>query len=533
MKYAYILLSLVLFSGTSTLIAQEDNVNFDDVKVIKEYSAQLGDFDKINIEPILPVFDLSSRKYKYSVRAIPMKLKYEKPKIRPLALPEPKPIHLNKYLVKLGYGYPKFLNAELSVGYKSGNMNSNIDLSHLSIDNTLKIKDQKNSITKLDFNFFDRKNEMDLEYGLNGSIDVRYYNLYAVNDFSFDSLIQTKRRLNIGDFSAIIKKEELISNLNNKTEFNYQFIQLNTGKILENIFTIKNTSEYNFNENTSLNLPVTAQTLIGTKTFALQANPFIQYSTRLFNIRAGGDMGKTQDLDFIYPYAEISSNLFDNFIEIFASVDNQIFNNTDYIKSQINPFMNFDKDSIATSVYNNYTLGVRNSLEGAKLEFIVTYQKIKNKLFFAPNFFDDRIFNTIYDGGKNIKLQVNLAYKILPQLEITGNVTNNIYTMDNIAKPWYNPALTANFTTKTELLSKKLFIQGELFFASQSWYQDYYRNKKKLPSLFDISSKTGYKFHKSSSIFVEVNNIFAQNYQKWYQYPSYGLNFLAGMELRF
>lgn len=527
MKYTYILISLILVFGTSALIAQEDNVKFDDVKVFKEYSAQLGDFDKINIEPILPVFDLSSRKYKYSVRAIPMKLDYEKPKIRPLALPEPKPVHLNKYLVKFGYGYPKFLNAELSLGYKSGNMNSNIDFNHLSIDNTAKIKDQKNSITKLDFNFFNRKNEMDLEYGLCGSIDVRYYNLYAVDGYA---LAHAKRRLNRGDFSAAFKKEELISNLDNKTELSYQFIQLNTGKILENIFTIKNTSEYDFTENTSLNLPVTAQTLAGTKTYELQAKPFIQYSTRLININAGGDIGKTQDLDFIYPYAEISSNLFDNFIEIFASVDNQIFNNTDYIKSQINPFMNFNEDSIATSVYNNYSVGVRNSLEGAKLEFIATYQKIKNKLFFVPDY---REFNSIYDSGKNIKLQVNLAYKILPQLEITGNVTNNIFTMDKIAKPWHTPALTANFTTKTELLNKKLLIQGELFFASQSWYQDYYRNKKKLPNLFDISSKAGYKFHKSSSIFVEVNNIFAQNYQRWYQYPSYGINFLAGMELRF
>ena len=516
------------------LSAQEDNVNFDDVKVFKEFSAEIGDFNKINIEPKLPVFDLNNRRYKYNVRAIPVKLEYEKPKIRPLALPEPEPVHLNKYFIKLGYGYPKLLDAEISVGYKKDNMNSNISLSHLSANNTEKLKNQRNSNTALNFSFFNRKNEMDLEYGVDGKVSGNYYYLYAdkVDKDSF-STSQSKRRFLRGTFNFRLKKEELISDLDNTLDISYDFLQLNTSSILENIFSINNNIEYKLSKYSTINLPLTISNVLGKKIVKLEAKPYFQYSSRLLNIKAGGDLGKTQDLSFVYPYAEISSNLFDNFIEIFASVDNQIFNNTDYLKSEINPFMDFDSDSIATTVSNNYSAGVRSSLEGVKIEFIASYQKFRNKLFFVSSLQDKRMFSSIYDGGKNIRLQLNLTYKILPQLEVQGNLTNNIYTMDNIAKPWHTPSLTANFSTKTELLDKKLSIKGGLYFASQSWYQDFDGNKKKLPGLFDLSAKAGYRIFKSSNIFVEVNNIFAQKYQRWYQYPSYGINLLAGMEIRF
>lgn len=535
MKYKNIILLAIISIFSSMLFSQEDTVKFDNVKVIKEFSVKIGDFNKIDIDPILPAFDLENRRYKYEVRAIPMKLEYEKPKIRPLALPEPKPIHLNNYFVKLAYGFPQFLNAELSLGHKSNNKSSNISLTHISANNTSKLKDQRNSTSQLAFSYSNRKNELDLEYGLRGKIDGSYYYLYADKTNSIDSFSTSdnKRRILAGDFRAMFKKEELTNNLDNKTELSYKFIQLNTNKILENIIEIKNTSTYNFNHFSSIKLPLKLKSTLGTKVIKLQAKPYFQYTTRLFNLKLGGDMGKTQDLDFIYPYAEISSNLFDNFIEIFASVDNQIFNNTNYLKSEINPFIDFNNDSISTSVFNNYTAGIRNSLEGAKIEFIATYQKLNNKLFFTPSFEDNRTFASIYESGKNIKLQLNLVYQVLPQLELAGNITNNTYTLDSIAKPWHTPSFTANFSTKTELLNKKLSIKGELYFATQSWYLDFDGNKKKLSSLFDISAKTSYKFLKNSNIFLEVNNIFAQKYQRWYQYPTYGINLLAGLEIRF
>jgi len=533
MKNIFQIIIILLIS--QILIGQEDQIKFDKVEVIKEFSAQIGNFNKISIEPKLPIFDLDSRRYKYNVRALTMKLDYEKPTIRPLALPDIKQSPINKYYLKLGYGIPKLIDVELSLGLLKNNLNSNISIKHISSDNSANVKDQKNSKTSIDFSFFNRKNELELEYGIEGGIDASYYYLYGTEANKIDSFStnENKRRYISGRFLAFVKKHELFDNFNNKTELGYSFLQLNTNKTFENTIDLKNTSDYRFSNYASLELPIVANFLTSSNVYLFRTTPHFKYSTRLINFKAGGDIGKSQDLNFIYPFGEISSNLFNNFIEIFVSAKNQIYNNSNYLKSRKNPFMNFNNDSISTSVYNNYSAGVRNSLEGAKIEFIASYQNIKNKLLFVPSNQDNRTFNTIYDSGKNIKLEANISYQIIPQLEVSGNMTKNIYEMDNEAKAWFNPDLTANFTTKTYLLDKKLSITGELFFATASWYKDLNGNKKKLSTLFDLGGNVSYKFLKSSQIYFQINNIFAQKYQKWYQYPNHGINLIGGLKLNF
>jgi len=78
-----------------------------------------------------------------------------------------------------------------------------------------------------------------------------------------------------------------------------------------------------------------------------------------------------------------------------------------------------------------------------------------------------------------------------------------------------------------------LHFKGELYFSSQSWYQKLDGKKYKLDPVFDISGELRYSVHKSTYLFCEINNIFASKYQRWYQYPAYGINILAGIEMGF
>lgn len=530
----YILILLTIFMAFLSY-GQEDDIKFDNVKVIKEFNADIGNFNKVNIDPKLHSFDLSSRNYKYIVRAIPLKLSYEKPQIRPLALTTPEPKVINNYNIKLGYGIPGFFRGRLSLGMKRGNSNSALTLNHISANNTKNLKDQRNSETTLDLSYFNRKNEIDLEYGLNGSVGGNYYYLYA-NEINKDTMFtsaENKRRFLRGDFNAMVKKDNILSNIDSKLSFGYKFLQINTDKKLENSFSIDNKNRYKFSEYFSFNLPIAVNFITSDDAYILKTKPYFSYSSRLINVKLGGEIGKSQDLNFMQPYGKISSNLFSNFLEVFVSVDNEIYNNSNYLKTLDNPFINFNEDSISTSFFNNYSGGLRSSFEGIKIEFIGNYQKFKNKLFYNTSNTDKRTFSSIYDDGTNFQLEANISYKILPQLEISGNLLKNFYKLDNLEKAWHTPDFTANFTAKTFLLSKKLSVTGELFFASQSWFKDIEGNKKKSDPLFDISGEARYKFLKNSYFFIEVNNIFAQKYQRWYQYPTYGINLLAGIEIGF
>lgn len=531
-KYIIILLVILLAFQSN---GQQDDIKFDNVQVIKEFNADIGNFNKVNIDPKLHSFDLKSRNYKYVVRAVPLKLSYEKPKIRPLALTTPEPKSINNSNIKLGYGIPSFFRGRLSLGMNKGNSNSAITLNHISAKNIDNLKDQRNSETSLDFSYFNRKNEIDLDYGINGSMGGNYYYLYAekINQDTSYTTADNKRRLLRGKFNVLLNKENIYANLDSKISFGYKFLQINTDKKIENIFSISNNNRYKFSNYFSFNLPINADFINSDNAYIFKTKPYFLYSSRLINLKLGGEFGKSQDLTFVQPFGKISSNLFSNFLEIFVCVDNNNYNNSNYLKTSVNPFINFEEDSIATSVFNNYSAGLRSSFEGVKIEFIANYQNFKNKLFFNTSNLDKRTFSTIYDSGNNLKLEANVTYRILPELEISGNVIQNFYTLDNLEKAWHTPDFTANFTAKTYLLSKKLSVEGELFFASQSWYKDLEGGNKKLDPLFDISGEARYKFLKNSHLFVEVNNIFAQNYQRWYQYPSYAINLLAGIEIGF
>ncbi len=530
-NYIIVLLLLLPFS----LISQEDKIKFDEVKVIKEFNANLADFNKINIDPVLPVFDIKNRTYTYSVRSVPVKLNYEKPMIRPLALkPVPNPIS-NKYKFKIGYGAPKYLKSELSIGYKKHNQNANLLIRHISADNSKNLKDQKISNNLLGVSFYNRNNSNDLETKLNINLAGDYYYLYATeaNKDSNAVGINNKRRFLRGDINASFGKEELFYNIDNKFAFNYKFLQVNTSGNIESNIVLSNSTRYNVNDNLHFELPLKGDIVLNKDLFVYSASPEFIFNSRPVNLKLRGDFALSQDSFYIFPGAELSINIFHNFFELLLSISNDIYNNSNYSITNINPFLNIDLVKNKSSIYNNFSASMRSSMEGAKIEASVTYQKFKNKLLFINSSIDKRTFETIYESGTNLKIDAIATYRVLPEFEISGTLTKNFYTMDNIDKAWFTPDFTANINSKFLLLNNKLQLNGELFFGSQSWYLGYDNKQYKLDPLFDISTEIKYRLFPHSFIFGELNNILAQKYQRWYQYPSLGLNFLAGIEISF
>jgi outer membrane receptor protein involved in Fe transport len=42
-----------------------------------------------------------------------------------------------------------------------------------------------------------------------------------------------------------------------------------------------------------------------------------------------------------------------------------------------------------------------------------------------------------------------------------------------------------------------------------------------------------YKIKKQFGAFINLNNIFGKNYERWHNYPVYGFNVLGGLSLQF
>jgi len=52
-----------------------------------------------------------------------------------------------------------------------------------------------------------------------------------------------------------------------------------------------------------------------------------------------------------------------------------------------------------------------------------------------------------------------------------------------------------------------------------------------MKNIADLNAEFTYLFSKQFSAFVKLNNIVGQNYQRYYNYPQMGLNFVAGINV--
>jgi long-subunit fatty acid transport protein len=55
----------------------------------------------------------------------------------------------------------------------------------------------------------------------------------------------------------------------------------------------------------------------------------------------------------------------------------------------------------------------------------------------------------------------------------------------------------------------------------------------KLQDAADISMGVEYELNKKWALWIDLNNIANSRYQRWNQYPSFGLNFIAGVRYAF
>ena len=84
-------------------------------------------------------------------------------------------------------------------------------------------------------------------------------------------------------------------------------------------------------------------------------------------------------------------------------------------------------------------------------------------------------------------------------------------------------------------MSEKFLIDAGINVIGPRYYQDMILdpvmpvvNAEKLPTTFDVNLGVEYRYTKLLSFWVKVNNMVAQRYYLYNQYPSYRFRFMLG-----
>ncbi|RYG06366.1 MAG: hypothetical protein EOO02_00815 [Chitinophagaceae bacterium] len=209
----------------------------------------------------------------------------------------------------------------------------------------------------------------------------------------------------------------------------------------------------------------------------------------------------------------------------------------------INPWINMvDTIGMKNDRVVEFYGGIKGSL-GDHFTYLgkVGVQSHNNMVLFVNDALDGKTFQQTYEPSMNV-LQIHgeVGYTVSEKFSAKGAVTFNNFTgLDANPKAYGQLPRELNLSLKYRLL-KDLWLTSELW----SWDGAYYRQKPPLSNplqniaekgdaAFDLNFGAEFKITKNFNLWLQLNNIFNNKYERWNQYEVFGFNILGGITYSF
>jgi outer membrane receptor protein involved in Fe transport len=152
---------------------------------------------------------------------------------------------------------------------------------------------------------------------------------------------------------------------------------------------------------------------------------------------------------------------------------------------------------------------------------------------------DTRRFSPIYDTITVWGGHLGLGFKPTNELELTlGGDYRSFNTLRQV-QAWHLPPFEANIGAKYHF-SKDFEAHLLGFVATGAKVLDMGAKViaetpkvATLPAMFDINVGASYHISDNFGVFLDLNNVLNQKYQRWSNYQSYGFNLVGGVTLKF
>ena len=289
--------------------------------------------------------------------------------------------------------------------------------------------------------------------------------------------------------------------------------------------------------------------------------PFFEMSDEFYRLHLGvrldGATHGSEEEKLLAVRPDLSGSLFvlDKKLEFYAGLNGgrKLLRFSDIVED--NPFLSpMCNPSLAIqNVKLGFDGGVRtNIMEIVDLHLGVRYRHTdKDPLFVyhipeansVPSGYDPILntFDMVYDETQLVTIMVNA------RVRMRNSLTADLGFAYNSCKPtveeyaWYRPTtegklkLTYDYDDKLAFNTTLLYQGGRY---AKVWdgvvdWQNFNFTAEKLKDVFDLSLGVDYKVNDQITAFALLDNVAHQKYQLYYYYPVTGIQFFAGVKLRF
>ena len=292
-----------------------------------------------------------------------------------------------------------------------------------------------------------------------------------------------------------------------------------------------------------------------------KANPFLEMSDEFYSLHLGVRLdGATRDTEedkFLAVRPDLSGSLFvlDKKLEFYAGLNggrkllrfSDVIDDNPFVSPGINPSL------CVQNVKLGFDGGIRTNIaEIVDLHMGVRYRQTdKDPLYVyhipspneVPQGYDPLLntFELVYDEIQTVTVMADV------RLKLRNGITSDLGFAYNNYKPtveeyaWYRPMMAGKLKLTYDLNEKLAFNTTFLYQGgryAKVWdgvvdWQNFNFKAEKLKDVFDLSLGADYRVNDQITAFALLDNVACQKYQLYYNYPVTGIQFFAGVKLRF
>lgn len=509
-----------------------------DFTITSGFTPSLKPSSKINFSSTTALPSPEKVPLNYNVPAQNLTFTYNPAFLRPLAVNiDTGSIWRNSHFVKLGYG--NYSTPYLEGGFSFGDgYHSAVTLhaKHTSSKGDLPL--QEFSKTKVEasgvFALGD-KNELDARVYYDGNSQYAYANLLPETTYNKDSL---KR-----NFHDIGIKVGLSNKFKNTGGIDYHptiaidaFGDNNSGS--ESTLALDVPIEKRLNETFKAKLGFGVDvSSFKSDTSSVNNNlvtirPSIQIDRPDFKMNLGVIPSFLNGEFHLMPNVALEAKIKDERFIAQAGWKGYYLKNTFRSLTTFNPWVRMSEDFNFTRTSEVY--GGFKGAAGDHFTYNARVSYLQNKglpLFINQN--GSNLFDVLTEDVDNLRFHGEMGFNAKQNFSLLAGVTlNNYSSISNDNKSWGLAPIELNGSMRWRILPAVL-LKSDLDLWSGSYYQDFDGSARKLDAAVDWNIGTEVDLIKNVSLWLQVNNLLNNKYQRWNGYQTIGANIMGGVIINF
>lgn len=561
MKFKHHMISnrILIFAGLLFFLfpglAKAQGLN-EQVTVVAAYEPAIPDVNKIMVNPAVSESEVKLPEMTYLIK--PAQLK---PVLMPETIPAVKLVgepqkKLYRNYARAGFGsytspYVEFFANTL----RSKSFSFGVHMKHLSSSGTIKdYAKSNNSLNLIQLQgqkFFDNHTLTALAgYRRNALHHYGFRPAEFEMTFPEDDLKQVFNRLNASlDFTSRYDDKDML-NHSIALSFNNVSDHFNTR---ESNIHIKGGANkrfelFDFTDNQMLGIETDItftgykDTLLKQSSTLVSIRPFIGTEFEIYSFKAGLDFsfkGDTVSKAYLFPFAEARMQIIEDALSVKAGITGGLKRHGFDELSEINPFV----QSILPLEYtrDRFTFYAESRARvGRHVDLTASFKAsvIDNAVFFVNDFtqLPFNRFTLVYDDANLIAGRFEAEYHTAEKVRVKAFASFEHWKLENELHAWHKPGFTLGGEVYYNM-GDKLIASASVAFRGKQYAR--ITNEvnsvtvETLKGYADLGLGFEYRYTRSLSAFLNLNNLTGTRPYVWYNYPGYRFNVLGGVSYRF